>query len=333
MNSRKSLLELCAYTIISLVIMFVSFNSSLVYIVALFAIPALISYVFCISGKYEFVFSVSAILLFNIVASVISFGLETAFINFVLSIMLIVPGIIAGYCFKNKLSFSHILFGTTVFDGVVLIAILAYSKYALGINFYSDIREEVLLAFENALPVIKSLSKDMYNIFEQNEKEIFFVSYKIIPSLFPFFIALVIIILNLAKYVVCRMFCNSYLIQNSLFINGFDTFAMNGISNISLIIFVLVVFGATSDNITMVFVNALLTLLLLYFVAGVAFLEFKLKQKSVKYLLRALYILLIFAATVILSVFIPVINLFYIMIFVAFLDSIFDFRKLKCKKG
>ncbi len=333
MSDKKRLSELCIYTVLVLILTFLSINSTLVHIVSMFLIPALVSYLCCISNKHEALFAIIAVAIFSFITSFVSFSIKTALINLIITAILIIPGVICAYLFKTKKSFACILFSTCLFDFMLLIGALAYTKYYLEINFYTLIREEIILTYEQTLPLIKSLSKDMSQVFEQNEKEIFNMMYKFIPSLTPFFVSTFIIFGNLIKYAFCKMKCNSYLIRETKFIDGFDSLRMNAKSNICLAVCILVLLLSTSDNTMMIFTNTVLCILTVYYVAGLSFIEFKLKQKSVHQGLRLIYILFIVIASLILSFVLPVINLIYIMIFIAFLDSIFDFRKLKAKKG
>ncbi len=333
MSEKKRLCELCIYMAFVLILTFLSINSTLVYILALFLVPALVSYLCCISNRFEALLAIAAVIIFSFVTSFVSFSIQTALINLIITTMLIIPGLICAYSFKAKKSFASILFFTCLFDFVLLILALAYSKYYLEINFYTLIREEIILTYEQTLPLIKSLNKDVSYVFEQNEKEIFRLMVKFIPSLTPFFLSTFIIFGNLIKYAFCKISCNSYLIRETMFIDGFDTLRMNAKSNISLAVCILGLVLSTSDNTMMILTNTALSILAVYFVSGLSFIEFKLKQKSVRQGLRLIYMLLIVIVSLILSVFIPVINLIYIIIFVAFLDSLFDFRKLKIKKG
>jgi hypothetical protein len=287
----------------------------------------------CISNKQEALLAIITVAIFNFITSFVSFSIKTSLINLMITAILIVPGVICAYLFKTKKSFLSILSYTCLFDFLLLIAVLAYEKYCLEINFYTLIKDETISTYDTILPLIKSLNQDVSQALEQNEKEVYNIMLKVVPSLTPFFISAFIIFGNLIKYSFCKMKCNSYLIRETKFIDGFDTLRMNAKSNICLAVCILVLLLSTSENTMMIFTNTALCILTIYYVAGLSLIEFKFKQKSVRQGLRLIYILLIVIASLILSLFLPVINLIYIIIFVAFLDSIFDFRKLKTKKG
>ena len=66
MSNKKRLSELLIYTVSILVLTFLSINSMLVYIVSLFIVPALVSYMCCISNKQEALLAIITVAIYSI---------------------------------------------------------------------------------------------------------------------------------------------------------------------------------------------------------------------------------------------------------------------------
>lgn len=320
---------LSAFTL--LMFCFLSQISPFVYVLALFAIPVLNAYiVYAFMPLYAVLANIAAVIFcFTINFPAFNSGL----ISFMSVSLLLIPGIILGYCFKKKKTFNEIAVFSVAYDFLIFVILMAIVRFVYDVNFTEFLHNALSETFSESFAMIKSINPLVADVFNENEHDIFNAFYIGLPGFVPFAAAIVSMVIFLLRFVMCRIFCVKIFIKEENFASSFDCFRPGLITNCCAIISLFFVYMSEINLFTMACFNLLLIVLCVYFAGGLSLLENKIKQK-VHYPGRRLFaILTIIVSLIFVSFIIPIINLPYLFIFMGFADSLFDFRKLKQKKG
>lgn len=318
-------------TILIMLSVFASKYSSLLFVVSLFLVPALNSHITCKCSFVTAVYADISAIIFGIVSSLIS---DTfSYFDLMTYLYIIIPGMIIGLSFKNKKSFKDIMIYSLAFDFLMLIGILAIVKFGFGFNLTKEIQNTIVALYDEYIDIFKALYPASAKELDNVRNTLFEAMYIGIPGIVPFVASVLFMFTFLLKYAMCKIACMKQLITSGNFADGFDTFRPGIVTNISMLIFLFFSFFGDSIFFSLMCANCVLFILMLYFVGALSFIEYKLKA-SIFYPLRRFAILVaILVVTFILTLQAPIVNFLYIFILIGITDSLFDFRKLKNKKG
>lgn len=331
MSEKNNTFNLIINGVIILILTVLAHNNGIAYIAALFVIPALISRLLCVHGVLAAVLTATAALVFQFV-SAITTGNENFLFNSCLSLAVVLPGFVIGYCFKNKKPFSDMLVISAGIDFIFLLAALLAMKYFANINLTSEIRSVFSDTFTEYFEIIASVYPEAGLQFAQMENELYNTLYIAVPGLLPFSVFAVSVLMFLIKYAVSKNLCASYLVESGNFISGFDTFSLGLVTSIAFAFFVVCFIMSTSNMWLMIFLNAVLFVLLLYIIVTISIVDFKLKERIRSPFKRYCALFSMAVLSIIITAFIPIINPIYVFIIIGVLDSFVDFRKLRTKK-
>ncbi len=318
-------------TVLIVLSVFASKYSPLLFILSLFLVPALNSYITCSSTLSAVVYTNTAAIIFGVVSSWISGAFS--FFDLLSYLYLIIPGMIIGLSFKNKQSFKNIMVYSIAFDFLMLIVILAVVKFGFNFNLTKEIQNTIVALYDEYLDIFKSLSPISAKELNDVRHALFEVMYIGIPGTVPFVASVMFMFTFLLRYAICKITCMKQLVNSGNFADGFDTFRLGIVTNISMLIFLFFSFFGDSRLFSLMCANCVLFILMLYFVGALSFIEYRLKSGICYPIRRFAILIVIMAATLILTLQAPIVNFLYIFILIGITDSLFDFRKLKNKKG
>ena len=148
------------------------------------------------------------------------------------------------------------------------------------------------------------------------------------PGVIPFVVIMCIIITTFIQYAICKSVINSYFIKQSNFADGFEKFKLTFISAIVFLISFLLNNSGINDMLSMIALNVFMIIFILYIMEAASVLYYKLKQSITSRALRVFLFCTIVTLALITSAFFPIVNIFYVFVFIGLTDSIFDYRKL-----
>lgn len=317
-------------TLLLILCTFISRYNVLVHFVSIFFISAAVSYCICNFSFLKTLYMSGCAIIFYVVASFANRSFVPA--DAITLSVLFLPGFALGLSFKAKFSFRDTFFIVLLIYALILIASLAISKLVYGINITAQIRDIFLGDFDDNINILTSISPEAFEQLKTNEHQIFNALYIFMPGLIPFIFGVVFVITSLIQYGISKMLCMKYLIQSCAFKDGFDCFRPGIVTNITLVLMIITVMYETSQNAAMICINAVLIILLIYFVTTLSLIEHKLKQHGLYPGKRFAILAAVVVLALIFSLVVPVVNFIFIFVFLGFLDSLLDFRKLKIKK-
>lgn len=310
---------------------FFAMHNSLLYLIMFFVVPMLISYCFYAYSFTEVILVCLSALIFNFTTTYLTTP-DTAVLCVINTLIMCIPGFIIGYCFKIKTSYKDVLIYTSALDLIIILAVLAFVKYATKTNITEVLHNELFALYYNQIDILKSLSDEFAKVIEHNEDSILSILYICIPGLFPFVATVIIVLANTLKFTLCKIICSAMMINNENFSDGFDVFKTSIVSVVTFAILALVVLLSESMNAFMIAANAMLIIVFLYYLQGLSVTEFKMKQKFISPLPRLIIIIGILAISLLTATIFPIINIIYVFVFIGIMDMIFDFRKLNYNK-
>ena len=314
-----------------LLLCFIAGVGTFSYLTMLIIVPVFCAYVFCTNSDANFVYICVSSIVFSIVTALTAgISAVTALVS---TILLLFPGVILGFSLKAKKDFNFALVFHMIYDFSLLLAVLAILRYGYNINVTAAIRDTLSETFTLNLGIIKSLYPQLVSVLEENEHQLFESIYIGLPGYVPFFASVIFVFVFMVRYALCKVFFMRYLIANDIFSGGFDTFRNTAVTNYFALAMLFLSSVSESSIFSMICLNVLFIIVILYFVGGVSVLEYRLKDK-IHHPAKRLFVMMgIFVALLIFSIFLPVINFVYVFLFLGFADSLFDFRKLNTKKG
>lgn len=329
-NQNTKIIYLCV--LLSVLFSFCGLCTGFMMMAAFFTLPMLISFIFYKTSHWEALYCVLAVAIFNILTS-FALNIHSPIGVLIYSLLTSLPGFLVGASFKRNLSFKHTMLFLLGFDLAVISISLAFLKYYLNINIFSEIKSVTLEAYDLTTTFLKHYQNE-YGLTELPDKlEFMSIFYTIIPGLVPFGLILSSMFTSLIKYFLCKKICRRALIQNTSFFDGADGFKVTAVTNIFFVISLLIYFVNINNTLSMICINILLIISTLYIFESISIITYKIRQKVLSGVRSGFLVVLIIFATFIVSIYIPVINPFYVGILVGFLDSLFDFRKLDYNKG
>ncbi len=332
MSKQKNTANIIINTLSLIVLTTLSMYYIPVCIVSLFLIPALISRMICNWGLPKSILAGLTAIIFCIVYSLTgTMGLE--YTSIISSMLFLFPGYIIGISYRKSLKFAETLSASVALDFIVSAALIAYCKYGLGVNLTEQLRGNMTDFLFSQIDIIASLYPDTASQLADTEGQIFSTMYVVTPGLIPFCIFVSSIIMFLPRYMLSKSFCNKYLIENSKFSGGFDTFSAGIVTFVAYLICIAGITLSTSNLWFMVFFSAFLCISCIYILVALSIIDFKLKAKTYSAQKRYLLLFLIMILFILLCVVMPVINPIYIFLLIGITDTFFDIRKLKPKKG
>lgn len=309
---------------------FISKYNTLILLASIFFISTLVSYSICNFSLIKAVCMSGCAVIFYTVTSFVKHSLAPN--DAITLCMLFLPGLVIGISFRAKLSFRDTFFLAVVIDSLILIGLFAVSKYFYKLDITAQIRNTFLADFDDKLNLLKSLSPEVFEQIKSNEHQIFNALYILMPGLIPFASALFFVFFFLVQYGISKLACMEYIIRSNSFNDGFDTFRPGIVTNITMILMFITIMYETSQKVVMVCINLALFIMMMYFITTLSFIEHKLKQRGLYPGKRFGIMIAVIVLTIVFSVIVPVVNFVFIFVFFGFLDSLFDFRKLKIKK-
>ena len=262
-------------TILIVLSVFASKYGSLLFVVSLFLVPALNSYIICKYSLVTAVYTNIAAIIFGIVSSWIS-GTFSYF-DSITYLHIIIPGMIIGLSFKNKKSFKDIMTYSLAFDFLMLIVILAIVKFGFSFNLTKEIQNTIVALYDEYLDIFKSLYPTSAKELDNVRHTLFEAMYVGIPGIVPFVASVLFAFTFLLRYAICKITCMKQLITSGNFADGFDTFRLGIVTNISMLIFLFFSFFGDSRIFSLMCANCVLFILMMYFVGALSFIEYKLK--------------------------------------------------------
>lgn len=314
------------YIISAILLTFVGINSILFLIPALVIVPALLAKISYKFSFVEYLYTSLAMILFNVITNYVFHNRIIFVVGF--SLIVSIGGYLIFYGLNNKYSASKIILMLIVADMILILALLAYVKYGLNVNITSGMRSILSEFYMNFTKVLKLYNPEIFATFEENPYESFNVFYNFIPGIIPSVIIIFSSILAIVKYVIAKILCRNTMIQGLNFSDGLDKIRVSAVVNI-VALFTFVISMTSTGFFAMIALNVFYVTLAFYILAALSVLNFKLKSKIASQLKRLLLIALALGASVFASMSLPVVNVFLIAVIVGFLDSVFDFRKLK----
>ncbi len=332
MAQKNNISKIIIHSVLIIALSYFSQYSYTMYIVALFAMPAIISLFICNYGISKAIYANISAFVFCVIIAMTRNDTSIP-ITALLLLFALIPGIIIGICFTKKYSFTDLMIINTAFDCIVLLFMLILAKFLYNASISSEIQSIFSETFSDQILIIKSVYPAYAEQIDAMEHEIFNAIYIALPGMIPFAAALASITLYIVRYAICKSVIKRCLVENNIFSDGFDTFRPGIVTNIALAVAIFGIVVATSMKWFMIFANIILIILALYFVTFVSIVEFRLKEHMHNTAKRVFTIITIFVISILISIFMPIINFVYIFILIGILDSFFDFRKLSEKKG
>ncbi len=314
------------YIISAILLTFVGINSMLFLIPALVIVPALLAKISYKFSLLEYLYTSLAMILFNVITNYVFNNSIMFVIGF--SVFVTIGGYILFHGLNKKYSASKIIFILIIADMILILASLAFVRYGLNINITSKMRSILSGFYINFTKVMKLYNPEIYATFDENPYESFNVFYNFIPGIIPSVIIILSSVLSIIKYVIAKILSRNTMIEGLNFSDGLDKIRVSAVVNIvALLTFVI---SMTSTGFfAMIALNVFYVTMAFYILAALSVLNYKLKTKIASQFKRLILIALALIASVFASISLPVVNVFFVAAIVGFLDSIFDFRKLK----
>ncbi len=332
MSETKTNNSIYMLSISTVLIFFISLYNQYLIIPALVLLPALISKIIYEYSVWDGVYSALAILIFSLL-SVFVTGTNYTYTILVLWTMVVLPGFVIGISFSKRLCFKDMLIISFITESVLVLIAFAFIKYFYNADITSAVRTSLIDTYLQFVEFIEVYYPEMLTVFKSDKYMVFNIFYTVMPGLVPFVLMLSGFVFFVLRYVTSKIILKKAFIIKSDFIDGIDKFKLSRTASIVFIASLIITLSGTQNKTAMIALNILLIIIIMYFFEAAALLNYKLKQTSASYSRRIAVFAFIIAVSVVATFVFPVVNVFYLGIFIGFLDSIFDYRKLNSKEG
>lgn len=314
------------YILCTIMLAFAAVTNALFLLPAFIIVPSFLAKISYKNTGWDFIYVSLALLVFSMVTGYATNG-GIVFTAIVI-LSLIVNGCIIYVGFKKKFSAFKIILSLIATDILFILGVLAYVKYGLSINITSILRQYLSLIYDNFIKIMHMYNPESTTLLDDNKFTAFNLFYNIIPGIIPAVIIISSMFLSALKYAAGKLLCREVFIENSNFSDGFDKIRASAVSNVVLIItFVISMTG--NDYYSMIALNLFYITVAYYVLVALAIIDFKLKIRITSQFKRFMIFILIGVSSVFTILMFPAVNIFLVGALFGFIDTIFDYRKLK----
>ena len=327
MVRNKTIPLVYIYSILAILISYFGLVFAPIALLSALVVPVILSVIMYGYGICNGIYTALSIIVFNSVNTFL-FTDNLSFYGLIYSVFTVISGLVIGTNHIKKTSYKTFLICVGTYYTICSLMFFAVVKYLLRFDVTNFVRFYFVESYNMVFEALRVYYPSLLSTIAIPEYELFNTFYCVMPGMVPFMTIMSIIFTTFVQYGICKLLINNYFIKNLNFSDGFEKFKLTFFSAIVFLISFLINSSNINNILSMVSLNVFMIIFMLYIMEAASILYYKLKQSITSRAFRILLFCVIAVFSIAISVFVPVVNIFYIFVFIGLTDSIFDYRKL-----